>query len=166
MHNRSYVFVIFIALVTCANLGLSVHVYAQSADKERAAMMRYRHLFMDTKGKHAKAIKLLIKNKLSLRHIVTHAQALAAMSDDMLLLFPAGTTGGKSRAMDHIWNEKGELSEEFKSKAGEMRKQAEELVRVAQKGNYKKIKKQMGRFANKGCRGCHSDYRGEEFEEK
>ncbi len=163
MNSRSYVYLMFIVLVLCANFGVSVQANAQSADKERTAMMRYRHLFMDTKGKHAKAIKLLIKNKLSLRHIVTHAKALAAMSDDMLLLFPAGTTGGKSRAMDHIWGEDGKLSQEFKDKAGEMRKQAEELVRVAQKGNYKKIKKQMGRFANKGCRGCHSDYRGEEF---
>jgi len=134
-----------------------------AADKERAAVMDYRHLFMETKGKHAKSIKLLVKNKMSLRHIVTHAEALAAMADDMLLLFPAGSTGGKSRAMDDIWAADGKITEEFIARAQDMRKEAEEFVKVAKEGNYKKIKKQMGRFANKGCRSCHTNYRGEDL---
>ncbi len=146
--------------------GLSLSSVAHSADKERAAMMRYRNLFMETKGKHAKAIKLLIKNKLSLKHIITHGEALAAMADDMLMLFPAGTAGGRSRATDNIWDKNGKLSDEFIAKVTDMRNQAKEFVKVAKEGNYKKIKKQMGRFANKGCRSCHTDYRGEEFEPK
>ena len=144
--------------------GVSTPSFA--ADKKRTAMMDYRHLFMETKGKHAKSIKLLVKNKMSLRHIITHAEALAAMADDMLLLFPAGTTGGKSRAMDDIWAADGEITEEFIAKAQDMRKEAEAFVKVAKEGNYKKIKKQVGRFANKGCRSCHTNYRGEELDGK
>lgn len=132
-----------------------------TVDKDRSAMMKYRQLFMETKGKHAKAIKLLVKNKLSLNHIVTHSEALAAMADDMLLIFPAGSMGGKSRAMQEIWDDEGKLSKEFVTKTNEMRKQATQFVEVAKQGNYKKIKKQLAIFANKGCRSCHSDFRGE-----
>lgn len=130
-------------------------------DKDRSAMMKYRKLFMETKGNHAKAIKLLIKNKLSLNHIVSHGEALAAMADDMLVIFPAGTMGAKSRAMENIWDKQGKLSQDFKEKVNTMRVEASRLVEVAEQGNYKKIKKQMATFANRGCRSCHSDYRGE-----
>jgi len=91
---------------------------------------------------------------------------LAAMADDMLILFPAGTAGGKSRVTDNIWDKNGKLTDDFVAKVTDMRAQAREFVRVAKEGDYKKIKKQMGRFANKGCRSCHTDYRGEEFEPK
>jgi cytochrome c556 len=134
---------------------------SSSLEKNRSAMMKYRKLFMETKGNHAKAIKLLIKNKLSLNHIISHSEALVSMADDMLLVFPAGSMGGKSRAMQDIWDEQGELSLDFKNKVKAMRLEASRLVKVAEQGNYKKIKKQMAIFANKGCRSCHSDYRGE-----
>jgi cytochrome c556 len=130
-------------------------------DKNRSAMMKYRKLFMETKGNHAKAIKLLVKNKLSLNHIVSHGEALVTMADDMLLIFPAGSMGGKSRAMKNIWDEQGNLSQDFKNKVKVMRIEAARLVDVAEQGNYKAIKKQMATFVNKGCRSCHSDFRGE-----
>lgn len=130
-------------------------------DKDRSAMMKYRKLFMETKGKHAKAIKLLVKNKLSLNHIISHGEALEAMADDMLMIFPAGSMGGKSRAMDNIWDKDGNLSQDFTNKVKAMRIEAAQLVQVAEQGNYKKIRKQMASFANKGCRNCHSDFRGE-----
>jgi len=133
----------------------------RSLDKDRSAMMKYRQLFMETKGNHAKAIKLLIKNKLSLNHIVSHGEALVAMADDMLVIFPAGSVGGKSRAMYDIWDDQGNLTQDFKNKAAVMRAEASRFVEIAKEGNYKKIKKQMAVFANKGCRSCHSDYRGE-----
>ncbi len=163
--NHSLLFS-FILTILISITGLSVSPISHAADNDRDAMMRYRNLFMETKGKHAKAIKLLIKKKLSLKHIITHAQALAAMSDDMLILFPPGTSGGKSRAMDNIWDKDGKLTQEFVAKVSDMRSQAKTFLKVAKEGNYKKIKKQMGRFANKGCRSCHTDYRGEEFDAK
>ncbi len=156
----------FTLIILIGITGVSISPPLYAADNDRDAMMRYRNLFMETKGKHAKAIKLLIKKKLSLNHIITHAQALADMSDDMLILFPAGTSGGKSRAMDNIWDKDGKLTQEFVAKVSDMRSQAKTFLNVAKEGNYKKIKKQMGRFANKGCRSCHTDYRGEEFEAK
>ena len=140
---------------------MSAVAATKNIDKDRSAMIKYRKLFMETKGNHAKAIKLLIKNKLSLNHIISHGEALVAMADDMLLIFPAGSMGGKSRAMQDIWDEQGEISSDFKSKVKAMRIEASRLVEIAEQGNYKKIKKQMATFANKGCRSCHSDYRGE-----
>jgi cytochrome c556 len=96
-----------------------------------------------------------------LNHIVLHAEALAAMAEGMLLIFPAGSTGGQSRAMDEIWDESGKLSLDFKNKVSVMHGEALKIVEVAKQGNYKQIKKQMAVFANNGCRSCHSDYRGE-----
>lgn len=154
---------LILASILLLSLMLSSPAYSDSKsyDKDRSAMMKYRKLFMETKGKHAKAIKLLVKNKLSLNHIVSHGLALATMADDMLLIFPTGSMGGKSRAMNNIWDEEGNLSPDFESKVEAMRVEASELVKVAETGNYKKIKKQMAVFANKGCRNCHSDFRGE-----
>ncbi len=166
MNTRRNVVIAVSMVLLMTGVGMGVSAPTEAADKKRSAMMSYRHLFMETKGKHAKAIKLLIKSKLSLRHIITHAEALAAMADDMLLLFPAGTTGGKSRAMDNIWGKDGKVTSDFIAKTIDMRKEAEAFVKVAKEGNYKKIKKQMGRFANKGCRSCHTDFRGEDFEGK
>ncbi len=150
-------------MMACLILILPLQGMADSktADKDRSAMMKYRQLFMETKGKHAKAIKLLIKHKLSLDHIVSHGEALAAMAEDMLVVFPTGSMGGKSRAMGDIWDEQGNLSQDFKKKAQAMQVEASLFVDIAKQGNYRKIKKQMVVFANKGCRSCHSDYRGE-----
>jgi len=159
--RRSLVSILFVFVLVGATA-----LPAVASDKDRTSTMNYRQIFMETKGKHAKAIKLLLKNKLSLRHIITHAEALEAMADDMLLLFPAGTIGGKSRAMGDIWDKDGKITSEFTAKAIDMRKEAAALAEVARGGNYKKIKKQMGRFANKGCRSCHTDYRGEYIEPK
>jgi cytochrome c556 len=111
-------------------------------------MMKYRKLFMETKGNHAKAIKLLIKNKLSLNHIISHGEALVTMADDMLLIFPAGSMGRKSCAMHDIWDEQGEISSDFKSKVTAMRSEAARLVEVAEQGNYKKIKNQKSKIKN------------------
>jgi cytochrome c556 len=156
-------FLILASLIFSLLLALPISAIAETntLDKDRSAMMKYRKLFMETKGKHAKAIKLLIKNKLSLNHIISHGETLAAMADDMLLIFPADSMGGKSRAMQEIWDEDGNLSQDFKNKVQVMRIEASQFVEVAKQGNYKKIKKQMAVFANKGCRSCHSDFRGE-----
>lgn len=162
--NRSrLIYILMTSLLCCSIFLLPRPAISDTGtlEKNRIAMMKYRKLFMETKGNHAKAIKLLIKNKISVNHIVSHGEALAAMADDMLLIFPAGSMGRKSRAMDNIWNEQGDLSEDFKNKVKTMRTEASKLVEVAQQGNYKKIRKQMATFANKGCRSCHSDYRGE-----
>lgn len=136
----------------------------QAADKDRNAVMKYRHLFMETKGKHNQAIKLLVNSKISYRHIVTHAEALSSMADDMLMLFPANSMGGKTRALDTIWDKDGKLSADFVTQAELMKIESQKMVDIAKEGNYKAIKKQLGRLANKGCRGCHTKYRGDEKE--
>ena len=143
-------------------LAASIVPLAQAADKNRDDVMKYRHLFMETKGKHNQAIKLLVKSKVSYSHIVTHAEALAAMADDMLMLFPANSFSGKSRALSSIWDKDGKLASDFVAQAELMKVESKKMVDVAKAGNYKAIKKQLGILANKGCRGCHTKYRGDD----
>lgn len=151
-----------IAVALILTVGSSTIANAEPRRSNTEAMIKYRHLFMETKGKHSQAIKLLVKNKLSYSHIIAHADALAAMADDMLTLFPAGSMSAKSRALPAIWKDDGTISDEFITQAELMRAEAKKMVEIAQEGNYKKIKKQVGKLAKNGCRGCHTDFRGEE----
>ncbi|OUS26291.1 hypothetical protein A9Q99_18855 [Gammaproteobacteria bacterium 45_16_T64] len=153
-----------IAIALMFSVGASSMVNAEPRKSSTEAMIKYRHLFMETKGNHSQAIKLLVKKKLSYSHIIAHAEALAAMADDMLTLFPAGSMSAKSRALPAIWNDDGTVSAEFIKQTEVMRSEAKKMVEVAQEGNYKKIKKQVGKLAKNGCRGCHTDFRGEESE--
>lgn len=151
-----------IALALMLTLGMSTLGYAEPRKSSTNAMIKYRNLFMETKGKHNQAIKLLVKNKLSYAHIIAHAEALEAMAEDMLTLFPAGSMSAKSRALPEIWNDDGSISDVFVEQTDIMRKEAKTMVEVAKQGNYKKIRKQLGKLAKDGCRGCHTDFRGEE----
>lgn len=151
-----------ILAISSGLLTATVAPTVQAADKDRNSVMKYRNLFMETKGKHNQAIKLLVKSKVSYSHIVTHAEALAGMADDMLMLFPANSMGGKSRALDTIWDKDGKLTPDFVAQAELMKTESKKMVDVAKAGNYKAIKKQLGILANKGCRGCHTKYRGDD----
>ena len=145
---------LFISLISMANI-------SQADSMNRHAAMKYRSTFMHAKGKHSQAIKLLVKNRSNYTHIVTHAEILSLMADDMLDLFPANSRGGRSRALPEIWNKDGSLSKEFIHQAEIMKEESNEMVLIAKKGNYKAINKQLKKLANNGCRSCHQQFRGD-----
>ena len=66
-----------------------------------------------------------------------------------------------SRALPTIWNADGTLSQGFVDQAKMMQAEAHKLAQIAPTGNLKAITKQVKILANKGCRGCHTQYRGE-----
>ncbi|MBF0238306.1 MAG: cytochrome c [SAR324 cluster bacterium] len=131
----------------------------------RNSIIQYRKIFMDAKGLHTQAIKLLVSKKIGLySQIVTHADALNKMAEDMLHLFPPGSQGADSRTLPTIWNKDGTLSQTFVEQAQIMKQEAKKMAEVAKTQDMDLIKKQLREFATNGCRGCHSLFRGEDSE--
>ncbi len=165
------------ALMTVAGfLGVSLclafapSAFAQKKIQSSKSLVKYRQIFMDVKAKHNQGIKLLTRGSKSgvaipavdrIEQIISHSKALAEMAPQMLSLFPKDSFGSESRATEGIWDEAGEISAEFQYKAGNMRGHAEELVKVAEKGNMNEIRRQAAQLAL-ACRECHSDFREEE----
>ncbi len=139
-----------------------IFVVPVSADTDRKAIMKYRQLWMEIKGQHNQAIRLLVKYQMAPNQLISHAETLAEMSDDMLFLFPPGSLGGGSRALPTIWDNNGKITRDFIMQTEIMRGESEKLVAIARAGNYKTIKKQLFTYASKACRGCHMRYRGED----
>jgi cytochrome c556 len=163
MNNKTLKSKIVLAVSGCIFSSVLIMPNISHADAlKRDAALKYRNIFMQAKGKHTQAIKLLVKKKSSYNHIVTHAEALANMADDMLDIFPANSKGAKSRALPIIWNADGSLAKEFIFQANILKVESKKMVVVAKEGDYKAIKSQLKDLANKGCRGCHSKYRGED----
>ena len=135
---------------------------AQTQADKRDALIKYRQIFMEAKGKHNQAIRLLITKNIALpEHIITHAEALSKMADDMIKLFPKGSQGPKSRVLVDVWDKNGNLSKPFLEQTENMKKEAQKMAEVAKKGNPSEMKKQLRALASNGCRGCHTLFRGE-----
>ena len=137
-------------------------VQAQESTLDRQAIIKYRRLFMEIKGKHNQAIKLLVMQEIPFHsHIVTHAEALSNMAEDMLRLFPKGSQGPQSRALPSIWDKDGNLSSAFIAQVDVMKKEAKKMAEVAKAGDNEAIRQQLRQLASNGCRGCHTLFRGE-----
>ncbi|MBF0240452.1 MAG: cytochrome c [SAR324 cluster bacterium] len=143
---------------------------AQNAETDAAAvkkinrddLIKYRNYVMTIKGNHTQALRLLVAKKINLRNqFITHAEALRALSFEMLRLFLPGSLGPKSRAKAEIWDQNGHLAKKFVEQTQIMEKEASQLVEVARYGSLDSIKKQLRSFEKNGCKGCHSEFRGE-----
>ena len=127
---------------------------------ETKTIIQYRKIFMEAKEKHHQAIKLLVTKELSLpSHVITHAEALKNMANDMLLLFPKDSMGAKSRVSPNIWNKDGSLSQGFIAQVEKMKEEATKMVKVAQAGDMAAVQKQLRSMTADGCRSCHTLYR-------
>ncbi|MBF0352914.1 MAG: cytochrome c [SAR324 cluster bacterium] len=161
-------------LVTgCLWMSVIYPVYAQEKPEQkqeeqtvnkinRDDLIKYRNYVMTIKGNHTQALRLLVAKKINLRNqFITHAEALRALSFEMLRLFLPGSLGPKSRAKAEIWDQNGHLAKKFVEQTQIMEKEASQLVEVARYGSLDSIKKQLRSFEKNGCKGCHSEFRGE-----
>ncbi|MGK5090748.1 cytochrome c [Deltaproteobacteria bacterium TL4] len=128
-------------------------------------MAKYRKIFMDIKGYHHQALKLLVTQNIGLsEQIITHAETLSKMAEDILLLFPKGSLSDKSRTLPSIWDKEGNLVPGFIKQAENMKVEARKLAQIAKTGNRRAVNAQLRNFDSEGCRGCHTLYRGGEDE--
>ena len=128
---------------------------------DRAKLVKYRRIVMQIKGMHTQALKYLVKTKMRARpQIVSHAEALHNMTSDMLRLFFVESTSPKSRAKREIWDEQGQLTQEFIDLAQVMDKEVVDFLEVVKSNNTKAIQIQLRTFEKAGCDECHSKFRG------
>ena len=86
-----------------------------------------------------------------------HADAVAAMSNDITAMFPEGTMVAKTHALESIW----ENWDDFAEKAGDMEKAAAGFKVAVDSGDKAAIGK-AAKALGGSCRSCHDDYKERE----
>ncbi len=122
-------------------------------------LMLYRRYIMDTKGAHLKSIRFIIKNNIFVEHLPMHAEMLMQVTKDMRDIFPAGSTSKKSRAKNNIWNQQGNITQDFVHKLDDLYTQSNRFRELSTTKNFEGIKKQA-EVLTKSCKACHYLYRG------
>ncbi|MGK5094712.1 cytochrome c [Deltaproteobacteria bacterium TL4] len=134
-------------------------VYAYGEAQARH-LGQYRKLFMEAKGIHFLAIRMLVKRELGMNeHLITHAEILNQMAEEILSLFPKGSLDAQDRTSAKIWNQEGALVAEFIAQAEVLKQETRKLVKLAKTGDLNAIDEQIRIVDDKGCRGCHALYR-------
>ena len=158
---KSFVLVaLAIALLTsCAGM------YSGDPIKARKNLMR-------DNDSNLKAISAFLKeDKGSAADVASRARKVAANAKQIKSLFPKGTSlkdrPGQTRAKPGIWakraiHNQAEDMAAFKQAADIMAVYALKLADAAGSGDKKAIGAAMGQLGNRGCNGCHSDFRGPE----
>jgi cytochrome c556 len=115
-----------------------------------------RQALMKSNSAAAKAIKGAAETK-DYATIETKAKDVVGNADKIVEAFPKGSTNGKTKATDAIW----EKSDEFKAKASNLKKAATELADAAKAkdaGIDTKVK-----ALGDACGACHKAFRAEKY---
>ena len=144
--------------MTAAAVSVAVLV-AGTAYGAAHAMHEARVKAMKEMGGHMGAIGKVAKGEMEYSpETVTHAEALAKSSHELLTWFPEGSMGGEdSRAKKEIWTDWAG----FEAKAKDFEAAAAELVAATKTGDKAKIGAALG-ATGKTCGGCHKTFRAEE----
>lgn len=130
---------------------------ALTGDPTLAPIVRYRHVHMESLGKHMGLAKMLLDGAVARpADLVAHADALHAGSQDLVALFPAGTgpDAFETQALPAIW----ETPEEFAVAAAAFEQASGTFAEVARGGD---IAASTAAFGEVGmsCGGCHKPFR-------
>ena len=151
-----------VAAVALAAMGLGGAV-AWGAD-EPANVAKYRQNFMKANSAHLGMISAIVKGEVSMTdELVPHAQALAEqgklVTANLQLLFPEGTgkgaAGVETAALPVIWEQWGQ----FEEAAQHFEEESAKFAEVAQGGDMTAIAQALGQLGQRGCGGCHEDFR-------
>jgi cytochrome c556 len=121
-------------------------------------VIQYRKAVMNTMAGHFGAIFLIFSGKVEFQdRLLSHAEALAAASEETVKLFPAGSGTGKTDALPLIWQEQ----ERFQKAAADMKASSAALRDAIRSGDKAAIGKAL-KPAGDACKGCHDRYRKDE----
>ena len=132
---------------------ISAQVFAQ------ADVIEQRQKLMKSNGEAAKAIKAAVEAKDN-TVIETKAKDIMGNADKIVGLFPKGSTKGKTKATDAIW----EKSDEFSKDAKNLGKAAGELAAAAKSGNEAEVGVKFKALGD-ACGSCHKAFRAEKYSE-
>jgi cytochrome c556 len=144
-----------ILLIASATL-LVTSVAAPAATPEDA--IKYRKAVMTAMAGHVGAITLIFSGKVEHQeYLLSHAEALAAASEQTAKLFPPGSAEGQTEVQPLIWEE----PERF-ARTAEDAKLAATRLREAVRSGDKAAVGQALKPVYDSCKDCHDRYRKEE----
>ena len=117
--------------------------------------IQYRQNYMNAISGHTGAIRRLKDGRFSAAgHLQMHTDALAKLTRDIALLFPEGTSAGKTDAKPEIW----ENWSDFEARAIESQEAAQALLDAVQSGDTGAIDSRFGELTQT-CKACHRPFR-------
>ena len=134
---------------------------AALADDSPEDTVKYRHIQMETMGKHMYSSKLILKGNVSRAEDLNgHAAALHALGNNLVAQFPTNTKpDGKleTEALAAIWTD----AEGFEKAVKAYNDATANYVVVAKTGDLVKALEAYGKVGQ-SCGGCHDTYREED----
>ena len=116
---------------------------------------KYRGNVMKGVGSHASALGQIAKQEVPhFTHMQGHADALMALSNQVLDAFRSESISDKSRAKPEIWSDWAG----FESKANDFRTAATAVADAARSGHAGEVGGTLKALFD-SCKGCHEDYR-------
>ena len=142
-------------ILTAVSILLSIIYYGTSSFADSHGIIKYRQNVMKSTAGHMGAIVDILKNRLPLEsHIVDHARSMLQISRMILSMFPEGSSKGRTKSKQAIW----ENWSEFESAAKNFERESAKLAEVAKSGDMEALAKQV-RATGKTCSGCHRNFR-------
>jgi len=130
---------------------------AAAGDASLAPVVKYRHVLMESWGKHLGLSKMILDGGVSRpADLVAHADALAGTGKDLVALFPAGSgpDAFETEALATIW----ETPEEFAAAAAAYEQATAKFAEAARSGDVEAAKAAFG-GVGQSCGGCHDSFR-------
>lgn len=141
------------AVIGFMTLLVSSHVFAQ------ADVIEKRQKAMKGNSADAKAIKAAVESK-DYATIEAKAKDIMGTAEKIPGLFPKGSTKGKTKATDAIW----EKPDEFAKDAKNLGKAASELAAAAKAKNDAEIGVKV-KALGEACGACHKAFRAKDYAE-
>jgi cytochrome c556 len=141
------------SLFALLSLFISSELFAQQDVIEK------RQKLMKSNSAAAKAIKGAVETK-DYAMIETKAKDIMGNADKIADLFPKGSTKGKTKATDAIWDK----WDEFSKNPGKLKKAASELADAAKSGNAEAVDVKV-KAVGDACGACHKAFRAEKYSE-
>jgi cytochrome c556 len=141
------------AVIGFMTLLVSSHVFAQ------ADVIEKRQALMKSNSADAKAIKAAVESK-DYATIEAKARDIMGNAEKIPTLFPKGSTKGKTKATDAIW----EKPDEFAKNPKNLSKAASELADAAKAKDDAAIAVKV-KALGEVCGNCHKTFRAEKYAE-
>jgi cytochrome c556 len=145
--------ILLAVLTAILTLGAASQLFAQ------ADVIEKRQQLMKGQSADAKAIKAAVESK-DYATIQTKAKDLMGSAEKIPDLFPKGSTKGKTKAKDEIW----EKQDDFQKNAKNLRKAASDLADAAKAKDDAAVTAKV-KGVSEACGSCHKAFRAEKYPE-
>ena len=135
--------------------GIGTPTGASAQDDLLPPIVAYRQSLMQGFRMHTGALRAIFGDDVAYtRHVALHANTIRDLTMMLSDVFPEGSGGEDSGAMDTIWTNAGD----FQERLAVFQSAGAHLAEAAASGDMAATQEAFQVFS-RGCRGCHSDYR-------